>query len=159
MRTIITSLALSAFTLVGAAQADETINGLLAQLSGPAANAPLAGVTYEPGVQTIPAVEYTGAVAAPQEGQVLDMSGADGSLRACYANGGMAKQGDDLLSRCTYAQPSGGAATAYNDYITPAGVDTGYDGTTNHMDPQLQDCMLRGGSFVQLTNNNYACAM
>lgn len=159
MRTIISGFALAAFTMVGAAQADSTINTLLSQINGPAVSAPVPGVSYQPGVQTVPAVEYAAVKSAPQEGQVIDMSGADGTLRACYENGGMAKQGEDLLSRCTYNVPTPGAATAQSSFITPRGVDTGYDGTTNHMDPQLQDCLARGGSFVQLTNNNYACAM
>ncbi len=32
----------------------------------------------------------------------LDMSGADGSLRACYVNGGMAQQMNDLSYVCSY---------------------------------------------------------
>lgn len=113
---------------------------------------------------TVAAVEAIDA-ATPLEGGRLDMSGRDGSLRACYAAGGIAKQHDDLSYFCTYDSASTGkgvgAVTAESSrFIAPVGADTGYDGTTNVHDEALMDCMERGGSLIQLASNEaFACAM
>lgn len=93
--------------------------------------------------------------ARPSATQKLDMSGGDGSLRACYANGGMAQQSGDLSYFCNY-EP---IAAEASPHITPPGVDTGYYGTQNALDATIQDCIVRGGSLAQLTNSNYVCVM
>ncbi len=95
------------------------------------------------------------AAAAPSASQKLDMSGADGSLRACYANGGMAQQGADLSYVCNYEPVTAEASP----HITPPDVETGYFGTANALDATIQDCIVRGGSLAQLTNQNYVCVM
>lgn len=123
-------------------------------------------VVYVPGAdetraRTVAAVEVV-AAATPFEGDRLDMSGRDGSLRACYAAGGIAKQSDDLSYHCTYDAASTGAGQASTEsaYIAAPGVDTGYNGTTNLRDEALIDCMQRGGSLIQLASNEaFACAM
>lgn len=93
--------------------------------------------------------------ARPTASQKLDMSGGDGSLRACYANGGMAQQSGDLSYFCNYEPISAEASP----HITPPGVETGYHGTQNALDATIQDCIARGGSLAQLTNSNYVCVM
>lgn len=103
--------------------------------------------------------------AYPGTGQLIDMSGGDGSLRSCYANGGIAKQGNDLGYRCEFDTSAGQgplsqSASASSQYVSPTGVDTGYDGVNNVEDPALLDCMNRGGSLIQLSSNGqFACAM
>lgn len=101
--------------------------------------------------------------AYPGSGQRIDMSGRDGSLRSCYANGGIAKQGEDLIYRCVADTSSGQgplAQSASSQYVTPTGFDTGYNGVNNVEDPALLDCMGRGGSLIQLSSNGqFACAM
>ena len=99
--------------------------------------------------------------AYPGSGQSVDMSGGDGSLRSCYANGGIAKQGQDFVYRCEFDPSSGaGPLSQQSAYVTPANSDTGYSGATNVEDPALLDCMGRGGSLIQLSSNGqYACAM
>jgi hypothetical protein len=102
--------------------------------------------------------------AFPGTGQLIDMSGGDGSLRSCYANGGIAKQGQDLAYRCEVDTSNGqgplGQQAASSQYVTPTGLDTGYDGVNNVEDPALLDCMNRGGSLIQLSSNGqFACAM
>lgn len=58
--------------------------------------------------------------AAPGEGQPLDITGADGSLRACYVNGGMVWKSSDLAYVCTY-QP----IAAYDPLpVTPIGPNS-----------------------------------
>ncbi|WP_040788888.1 hypothetical protein [Neomegalonema perideroedes] len=116
-----------------------------------AASPTTSGSPY-PGLNVVPADSMA---ARPSSTQKLDMSGADGSLRACYANGGMAQQSGDLSYFCNYepvsAEPS--------PYITPPDVETGYTGTKNALDATIQDCIVRGGSLAQLTNQNYVCVM
>jgi len=114
--------------------------------------------------QTVAAIDVTHQQlvdAFPGSGQSLDMSGRDGSLRSCYANGGIAKQGDDLVYRCIADASQGGTVQAEaSPYITPSHAETGYDGAQNVDDPALLDCMGRGGSLIQLsTNGQFACAM
>lgn len=115
--------------------------------------------------ETVEAVEVVDAP-RPNEGDSLDMSGRDGTLRSCYASGGIAKQSDDLSYYCTYdaASVGGPAAAAQtaeaSPFIVSEDVDTGYNGTTNVRDEALMDCMERGGSLIQLASNNaFACAM
>ena len=151
----------------GYIQGDVTVG----EIQGPDGGAALLGgsetVVYVPRedetrVQTVEAVDVTGlSVDAPTEGEVIDMSGADGKLRACYANGGIAKQGDDFLNRCTYEEESVAGPVAQNsDFTVAPEVDTGYDGHANPQDEALIDCLERGGSLIQLANNNqFACAM
>lgn len=110
-------------------------------------------------VQTVEAVEYVGAVAAPTATANLDMSGADGTLRACYANGGIAKQREDFTYFCNYEKTAPQEATA-SAYSLPADADSSYVGTTNIEDEALLDCVDRGGSLIQLAaNGQFACAM
>jgi len=112
--------------------------------------------------QTVAPVDVTNqqlVEVQPGSGQPLDMSGYDGSLRSCYANGGIAKQGEDLVYRCTLDTTQSGVEQA-SAYVTPSHSDTGYDGTNNVADPALLDCMNRGGSLIQLAGNQqFACAM
>lgn len=126
----------------------------------------------EPGTdraQTVDAVLAT-EVAAPFEGASLDMSGVDGSLRACYEAGGIAKQADDLSYFCTYlttppsvtatASVTGGGVPVVGGSVLSQDTYTGYDGTTNVEDPVLIDCVERGGTLIQLASNEaFACAM
>lgn len=118
--------------------------------------------TGERGITVAP-IDVTGVQlvnAYPGTGQSIDMSGADGSLRSCYANGGIAKQGDDLVYRCEFDSASGQGPLTQSAYVTPTNADTGYDGTSNVEDPALLDCMNRGGSLIQLSSNGqFACAM
>lgn len=117
--------------------------------------------------QTITAIDVTNIQqinAQPGTGQLVDMSGRDGSLRSCYANGGIAQQGQDLAYRCEFDTANGqgplGQTEQQSAYIVPTGVDTGYNGVSNVEDPALLDCVSRGGSLIQLSNNGqYACAM
>ncbi len=109
-------------------------------------------------VQTVDAVEFV-AAAAPAANGNLDMSGADGSLRACYENGGIAKQREDFSYFCNYEQdaPQQSASSAYS---LSADEDSSYVGTTNIVDEALIDCVNRGGSLIQLAaNEQFACAM
>ncbi|MDD2867055.1 hypothetical protein [Neomegalonema sp.] len=116
------------------------------------AAAPAAGGSPFPGLNVV----HADSVAArPSSTQKLDMSGADGSLRACYANGGMAQQSGDLSYFCNYTPVTAEASP----HITPPDVDTGYRGTQNALDATIQDCIVRGGSLAQLTNQNYVCVM
>ncbi len=110
-------------------------------------------------IQTVDAVEYTETAAAPDPSATLDMSGADGTLRACYANGGIAKQREDFSYFCNYEKsaPQESAASAYT---LPQGEDSSYQGTTNIADEALLDCVNRGGTLIQLAaNEQFACAM
>ncbi len=113
--------------------------------------------------QTVAAVEFTQPVGAPDPNTPLDMTGADGSLRACYAAGGMASQSEDFNHYCNYEASAPGqqtTASAENSSVIPQGVDTGYNGTNNIADEALMDCVGRGGSLIQLADNGqYACAM
>lgn len=110
-------------------------------------------------VQTVAPVEYSGNVAAPLATATLDMSGADGSLRACYANGGIAKQREDFSYFCNYEKEAPQAATE-SAYTLPAGVESSYQGTSNIEDEALIDCVNRGGTLIQLAlNEQFACAM
>lgn len=116
--------------------------------------------------QTVQAIDVTNIRqinAQPGFGQAVDMSGVDGSLRSCYANGGIAKQGQDLAYRCEFDTASGQGPLGgqqQSAYISPPTVDTGYNGVNNVEDPALLDCMDRGGSLIQLSNNGqFACAM
>ena len=118
--------------------------------------------------QTIDAIDVTNVKlvnAQPGTGQLLDMSGRDGSLRSCYANGGIAQQGQDLAYRCEFDTaagqgPLGQQPAQQSAYVVPTGVDSGYDGVSNVEDPALLDCVGRGGSLIQLSNNGqFACAM
>lgn len=89
--------------------------------------------------------------------QQIDMSGADGSLRSCYENGGIAKQGQDLSYFCAANEA---ARVQSSSYIAPPTTNTGYNGTNNIQDTALVDCVERGGSLIQLADNGqYACAM
>lgn len=110
-------------------------------------------------VQTVEAVEYVAPVAAPSATATLDMSGADGTLRACYENDGIAKQREDFTYFCNYEkeEPKTATATAYS---LPAGAESSYQGTTNIEDEALLDCVNRGGTLIQLAaNEQFACAM
>lgn len=113
--------------------------------------------------QTVDPIDVTNSrqiTAVPGSGQILDMSGADGSLRSCYANGGIAKQGGDLMYRCEVDTAAGTGPLSQSAYVTPPAVDSGYNGTQNVEDPALLDCMDRGGSLIQLSSNGqFACAM
>jgi len=114
--------------------------------------------------QTVQAIDVTNVTlvnAQPGSGQIVDMTGSDGSLRSCYANGGIAKQGNDLTYRCEFDTSNGqGPLSQQSAYVTPTGSDTGYNGSNNVEDPALLDCMSRGGSLIQLSSNGqYACAM
>jgi len=117
--------------------------------------------------QTVAAIDVTNIQlvnAQPGTGQLVDMTGADGSLRSCYANGGIAQQGQDLAYRCEFDTSAGqgplGQQQQQSAYVVPAGVDSGYDGVSNVEDPALLDCVSRGGSLIQLSNNGqFACAM
>jgi len=116
--------------------------------------------------QTIDAIDVTNISlvnAQPGTGQLLDMSGGDGSLRSCYANGGIAQQGQDLAYRCEFDTAGGQGPLAQQEqsaFVSPAYVDTGYNGVNNVEDPALVDCVSRGGSLIQLSNNGqFACAM
>ncbi len=114
--------------------------------------------------QTVAAVEFTQPVGAPDPSQPLDMTGADGTLRACYAAGGMASQSEDFNHYCNYEISAPGQSTASastgSSSIVAQGVDTGYNGTNNIADEALMDCVSRGGSLIQLADNGqYACAM
>lgn len=98
--------------------------------------------------------------AQPGTGQIVDMTGANGSLRSCYANGGIAQQGQDLVYRCEFDTSGGQGPLSQSAYVTPTNTDTGYSGATNVEDPALLDCMGRGGSLIQLSSNGqFACAM
>ncbi len=117
-----------------------------------ASGASRAAASPYPGLNVV----HADSVAArPSSTQKLDMSGGDGSLRACYANGGMAQQSDDLSYFCNY-EP---IVAESSPHITPPDVDTGYRGTQNALDATIQDCIFRGGSLAQLTNHNYVCVM
>ncbi len=117
--------------------------------------------------QTVAAIDVTNVQlvdAQPGTGQLVDMTGADGSLRSCYANGGIAKQGQDLSYRCEFDTASGqgplGQQQQQSAYVRPINDNTGYDGVSSVEDPALIDCMARGGSLIQLSNNGqFACAM
>lgn len=117
--------------------------------------------------QTIPAIDVTNVQlinAQPGTGQLVDMTGRDGSLRSCYSNGGIAQQGQDLAYRCEFDTAAGqgplGQQQQESAYVVPTGVETGYDGVSNVEDPALLDCVGRGGSLIQLSNNGqFACAM
>ena len=111
-------------------------------------------------VQTVEAVEFV-AAAVPTGDGVLDMSGADGSLRACYENGGIAKQREDFSYFCNYQQDAPQqSASASSAYSLSADADSSYMGTTNIADEALIDCVNRGGSLIQLASNEqFACAM
>jgi len=110
-------------------------------------------------VRTTDAVEYTGTVGAPSATATLDMSGADGALRACYANGGIAKQREDFSYFCNYEKDAP-QETASSKHTLPAGADSSYQGTTNIADEALLDCVNRGGTLIQLAaNGQFACAM
>jgi len=116
--------------------------------------------------QTIGAIDVTNVQlvnAYPGTGQLLDMSGQDGSLRSCYANGGIAQQGQDLAYRCEFDTANGQGPLGQQQesaYVQPTSVDTGYNGVSNVEDPALVDCVSRGGSLIQLSNNGqFACAM
>ena len=112
--------------------------------------------------QTVDAIDVTGQQLVnvyPGDGQTIDMSGRDGSLRSCYTNGGIARQGQDLTYRCEYEDTSVRTVES-SPYITPQGVDTGYNGTSSVEDPALVDCVSRGGTLIQLAGNQqFACAM
>ena len=113
-------------------------------------------------VQSVAAVEYSGEVAAPTADQTLDMSGADGTLRACYAAGGIAKQREDFTYFCNYEkdEPATATASSTSQYTLPQGAESSYQGTTNIADEQLIDCVNRGGTLIQLASNEqFACAM
>lgn len=113
--------------------------------------------------QTVAAIDVTNrqlVTAYPGTGQMVDMSGADGSLRSCYANGGIAKQGQDLSYRCEFDTAAGQGPVTQSAYVSSPSVDTGYNGSNDVEDPALLDCMARGGSLIQLSSNGqYACAM
>ncbi len=110
-------------------------------------------------VQTTEAVEFVEA-AAPTASDNLDMSGADGSLRACYANGGIAKQREDFSYFCNYEQSAPTQSTASSAYSLGADEESSYQGTTNIVDEALIDCVNRGGTLIQLAaNEQFACAM
>ena len=117
--------------------------------------------------QTVAAIDVTNIQlvnAQPGTGQLVDMTGADGSLRSCYANGGIAQQGQDLAYRCEFDTSAGqgplGQQAQESAYVLPTGADSGYNGVANVEDPALLDCVSRGGSLIQLSNNGqYACAM
>ena len=113
----------------------------------------------ESAVQSVDPVEYV-AAAAPSADATLDMSGADGSLRACYANGGIAKQREDFTYFCNYEQAAPTQSTASSQYTLPAGAESSYQGTNNIEDETLIDCVNRGGTLIQLASNHqFACAM
>ena len=135
----------------------ETVGSTLYGSTDMVVHVPVPG---ESRAQTVAPVDVTNVpqAATPTEGQFVDMSGRDGTLRACYAAGGIAKQGQDLAYRCTFVQDA--APATQSAYIAPSGTDTGYDGSTDVEDPALLDCMSRGGSLIQLAGNGqYACAM
>lgn len=112
--------------------------------------------------QTVAPIDVTGQQlvnAMPGDGRTIDMSGRDGSLRSCYTNGGIARQGQDLSYRCEFEDTTVRTAES-SPYITPQGADTGYYGTNNVEDPALVDCVSRGGTLIQLAGNQqFACAM
>ncbi len=110
--------------------------------------------------RTIDPVEYAGAIAAPSATATLDMSGADGTLRACYENGGIAKQREDFSYFCNYEKDAPQETVENSRYTLPAGADSSYQGTTNIADEALIDCVNRGGTLIQLAaNEQFACAM
>lgn len=109
-------------------------------------------------VQTVDAVEYVPTV-APVSTASLDMTGSDGSLRACYANGGIATQRQDFSYFCNYEQETAATPTA-SAYSLSADAESSYQGTTDIVDEALIDCVNRGGSLIQLAaNGQFACAM
>lgn len=111
-------------------------------------------------IQTVEAVEYVEPAAAPDASATLDMSGADGTLRACYSNGGIAKQREDFSYFCNYEKSTPQTSTASSAYTLPQGADSSYQGTTNIADEALMDCVNRGGTLIQLASNEqFACAM
>lgn len=117
--------------------------------------------------QTVEAIDVTNIDlinAVPGSGQVVDLSGRDGSLRSCYANGGIAQQGQDLVYRCEFDTSDGQGPLAQqsqqSQFVSAPNADTGYDGVSSVEDPALIDCVSRGGSLIQLSNNGqFACAM
>lgn len=113
----------------------------------------------ESAVQTIDPVEYVETAAAPDPSATLDMTGADGSLRACYSNGGIAKQLEDFSYVCNYEknEPQEASSSAYT---LAQGEESSYQGTTDIVDDALLDCVKRGGTLIQLAaNEQFACAM
>jgi len=110
-------------------------------------------------IQTVDAVEYVEPVGAPSAMATLDMSGADGTLRACYENDGIAKQREDFTYFCNYEKEVAQPATA-SAHSLPADAHSSYQGTTNIVDEALIDCVNRGGTLIQLAaNEQFACAM
>lgn len=110
-------------------------------------------------IQTVEAVEYKEA-AVPTGNGTLDMSGADGTLRACYENGGIAKQRQDFSYFCNYEKAEPQAVAVESRYSLPADAESSYVGTSNIQDEALIDCVNRGGTLIQLAaNEQFACAM
>ena len=61
------------------------------------------GGDEEPETQTVEAVDVDGLELVdviPGSGVIIDLTGRDGSLRSCYANGGFVSQDEDLNYRC-----------------------------------------------------------
>ena len=58
-----------------------------------------------PQVSEHSAIEYADidSLKTPKQGDILDMSGADGTLRGCYANQGIAKQLESFEYICNYS--------------------------------------------------------
>lgn len=164
LKTALAAVALSVFA--GSASADsiglyspETVGAAALGSTDMIIQIPSASTQRAQTVTPIDVTNMNQVHAAPGDGRVLDMTGRDGSLRSCYANGGIAKQGQDLQYICAY-DDRGSSSVASSPYITPAGVDTGYQGTNNVEDPALLDCVSRGGTLIQLAGNQqFACAM
>ena len=166
MKTAIAAVALSMFAVPASA---DSIGVYSPETVGAAALGSSEMIVHIPNTtsqrsQTVAPIDVTNIQqvnATPGDGQRLDMSGRDGSLRSCYANGGIAKQDQTLNYFCTFDERgSASSAAASSPYLTPQGVDTGYNGTNNVQDPALLDCVSRGGSLIQLAGNQqFACAM
>lgn len=185
VRTVRTfSVAAATFiAAVGAAGAetasDPVINSLLLQLSGGGQSAAYAPPPPQPVVVQIPFDQPQNApvkdpvvdlgAPAPDPSKPLDMSDSDGSLRACYANGGIAIQRADLQNYCSYESPRPAASTnslgfgdlppGAGDNVLPMGAHSDYAGAASVDDSAILECVERGGKPVQLTNMNWACAM
>ena len=166
LKAAVASAALT-LSLIGASSsafAIDSIDKLLLQING----ASTYGATPEVVVQ-VPYGQQTAEApvpldanvgARPSETTVLDMTGADGTLRACYAHGGMASQSTNLNYYCKYESLSVGAtANSGSNYILPPDAPTNYFGSADAGDDHIADCVGRGGTLIQLTNSNWACAM
>lgn len=103
---------------------------------------------------------------APGSDSILDISGRDGTLRSCYANGGVAKQTSGGRYRCYHDDPLDDPLDWKTQKTTDVPERTQVpassfgNGSSQIDDPALLDCLQRGGSLIQSAENGqYACAM